>query len=369
MTKDPTGSRQTRHELSDQAASPRFLASDNTSGICPQALEYLLAANRGDVPAYGNDDWTARASNRFRELFETDCEVFFVFNGTAANSLALATLCQPYQSVICHQLAHIETDECGGPEFFSNGAKLLSVPGDDGKVAPLDVERMVVRRRDIHYPQPRALSITQSTEVGTLYRPDELAALREMADRHGLKVHMDGARFANACAALDLPPRALSWEAGVDVLCFSGTKNGTAVGEAVIFFDRELARGFEYRCKQAGQLASKMRFIAAPWLGLIETGAWCTNAVHANAMARHLGTGLEQLGLTPMFPVQANAVFVDLPAKAQRYLKDKGWTFYTFIGDGGARFVCAWDTSKEAVDALLEDVRAGLAGVGMQSAG
>nr|WP_297460605.1 low specificity L-threonine aldolase [uncultured Halomonas sp.] len=341
--------------------SPRFIASDNTSGICPEALDYLLEANACDDLAYGNDTWTQRVADRFRQLFDTDCEVFFVFNGTAANSLALAAMGQSYHSVICHELAHIETDECGGPEFFSNGAKLLTASGENGKLTPEGIERLVTRRNDIHYPKPKVVSITQATEVGTVYNREELLALRSVADKYDLRLHMDGARFANACAGLDASPAELSWQAGVDVLCFSGTKNGLAMGEAVIFFNRELAEDFDYRCKQAGQLASKMRFIAAPWLGLLETGAWRRNAEHANAMARYLAEGLDGLpDVELLFPTQANSVFVRLPPPVLERLRGRGWTFYTFIGAGGARFVCAWNTTTELLDRLIHDTRQAL---------
>lgn len=252
--------------------TPRFLASDNTSGICPPALDYLLRANACDDLAYGNDAWTQKAADRFRDFFDYDCDVFFVFNGTAANSLTLAAMGQSYHSVICHELAHIETDECGGPEFFSNGAKLLTCAGADGKLTPEGIESLVMRRSDIHYPKPRTISLTQATEVGTVYTRDELMAIRAMADKHGLHVHMDGARFANACASLEATPAELTWQAGVDALCFSGTKNGLPMGEAVVFFNRALAEDFDYRCKQAGQLASKMRFIAAPLAGRTSAG-------------------------------------------------------------------------------------------------
>lgn len=344
-----------------EVSAPRFLASDNTSGICPAAMDYLIRANQQDDLAYGDDRWTARASDCFRELFETDCEVFFVFNGTAANSLALASTCQSYHSVICHQQAHVETDECGGPEFFSNGSKLLTVGGDDGRIRADDIATTVTRRADIHYPRPKAVSLTQATEVGTVYGLDDLRAIREVADRFDLKVHMDGARFANACAGLDVAPADLTWRAGVDVLCFSGTKNGLAFGEAVIFFDRDMALEFDYRCKQAGQLASKMRYLAAPWLGLLESGAWLANAQHANAMARRLADGVQQLeGVRLMFPVQANSVFLELSPQTQQALRESNWAFYTFIGEGGVRFVCSWNTTRELVDQLIHDIRLAL---------
>jgi threonine aldolase len=331
-------------------------ASDNYSGICPEALDYLLAANQGDAPAYGNDAWTRKAADRFRELFETDCEVFFVFNGTAANSLSLAALCQSYHSVICHETAHVETDECGGPEFASNGSKLLLARGENGKLDPADVERLITRRSDIHYPKPKVVSVTQATELGTVYGQDELHALRELADRHRLKIHMDGARFANAVASLGMTPAQLSWRAGVDVLCLGGTKNGMAVGEAILFFDRDLATDFAWRCKQAGQLASKMRFIAAPWLGLLETGAWLRNARHANDMAAYLERRLRAAGgLRPMFPRQANSVFLELSPPAIERLWAMGWQFYTFIGVGGVRLMCSWNTTRDAVDRFVGD--------------
>ena len=231
-------------------------------------------ANAGHSRGYGDDEWTQRATDLLRELFEIDCEVFFTFNGTAANSLSLASLCQSYHSVICHRLAHVETDECGAPEFFSNGSKVLTVPGAQGKLNLDAVEKLVKSRDDLHYPKPRVLSLTQATEMGTVYSIAELDAVGEAARKLGLRVHMDGARFANAVAALHVAPKQITWKAGVDVLCFGGTKNGMAVGEAVVFFKKELAHEFEYRCKQAGQLCSKMRYLAAPWIGMLETGAW-----------------------------------------------------------------------------------------------
>lgn len=337
-------------------------ASDNYSGICPEVLDYINQANEGDMPAYGNDLWTQRAADKFRELFETDCDVFFVFNGTAANSLSLASLCQSYHSVICHETAHIETDECGGPEFFSNGSKLLLAGGKDGQLQPEQVEALITKRQDIHYPKPKVLSITQATELGTVYSTQQLTALRDVSDRHQLKIHMDGARFANACVSLNKSPAELSWKVGVDVLCFCGTKNGMPIGEAIVFFDRSLAEDFAYRCKQAGQLASKMRFISGPWLGLLETGAWLTNATHANQMAANLEAQLLALpGIQLMFPRQANAVFVELPAKTVAHLKACGWLFYTFIGVGGVRFVCSWNTPQSAIEALIQDIKASMA--------
>ena len=334
-------------------------ASDNCAGICPEALQALLAANAGDAPGYGDDEWTRRVSDRLREVFATDCDVYFVFNGTAANSLALAALCQSYHSVICHELAHVETDECGGPEFFSNGSKLLTARGAGGKLTPEAVREVITRRSDIHFPKPRVVTLTQATEVGTVYRPAEVAAIAEGAHAKGLRVHMDGARFCNAVASLGVAPADITWRAGVDVLCFGGTKMGLPVGEAVVFFDRSLSEDFAWRCKQAGQLASKMRFLSAPWLGMLEDGAWLRRAAHANAMAQRLAAGLAAIpGARLLFPVEANGVFVALPDSVQQGLRERGWRFYTFIAAGGARLMCAWDTQPESVDALLADLRA-----------
>jgi threonine aldolase len=321
-------------------------------------MDYTHRANLGSAPAYGNDEWTQRASDRFRELFEIDCDVFFVFNGTAANSLSLASLCQSYHSVICHELAHIETDECGAPEFASNGSKLLLGRGENGKLTPESIAAIATRRTDIHYPKPKVISLTQTTELGTLYNLEELREIRHVADRYNLKIHMDGARFANAIAALNVTPAELTWKVGVDVLCFCGTKNGMAVGEAIIFFKRDLAEDFAYRCKQAGQLASKMRFIAAPWLGLLETGAWLRNAQHANGCAAYMAQELTRIeGVELMFPQQANAVFVTLPEHVINGLRDRGWLFYTFIGVGGARFLCSWNSTRDRIDELVRDVK------------
>ena len=333
-------------------------ASDNYSGVCPEALEALVEANKGHETSYGDDSWTKRACDLFRELFETDCEVFFVFNGTAANSLALASLCKPFHSVICHETGHVETDECGAVEFFSNGSKLLLAKGHEGKIDPASVIEIAMRRTDIHFPKPEALSFTQATELGTVYTPAEIAVLGETARKLKLKLHMDGARFANAVASLDVSPKEISWKAGVDVMCFGGTKNGLPVGEAVIFFDKSLAEEFAYRCKQGGQLASKMRFLAAPWIGILRSGAWLANARHANAAAAKLEAGLNSVpGVSLMFPRQANSVFASFPQKAVAALRVKGWKFYTFIGVGGVRLMCSWDTKDSVIEDFLSDLR------------
>jgi threonine aldolase len=336
----------------------RYFASDNYAGICAEAWQAMQEANSGFASSYGDDVWTEKACERIRDLFETDCEVFFVFNGTAANSLALASLCQSYHSIVCHEMAHIETDECGASEFFSNGTKVLLVPGENGKVDLEAVEHVIQKRSDIHYPKPRALSVTQATELGTVYSVAEMQAVGELARKHGLHVHVDGARFANAVAHLGVEPKEITWQAGVDVLTFGGTKNGFAIGEAVVFFNKKLAHEFDYRCKQAGQLASKMRFLTAPWIGMLDSGAWLRNAAHANNCARLLESEVRKIpGISVMFEGQANSVFMQMQPEALQAVRDRGWHFYTFIGSGGARFMCSWQTKTEDIAALVKDIR------------
>ncbi len=332
-------------------------ASDNCAGICPEAWEALSQAAAGFVPGYGDDVWTRRACDRLRELFEIECEIFFSFTGTAANSMAIGHLCASYHSVICHEMAHVETDACGGPGFFTNGTKLLLGTGAQGKLTSEAVQQIVDKRNDIHYPKPRVLSITQATEAGTVYTVDEIAQLCETAKKNRLRVHMDGARFANAVASLNVPPKEITWKVGVDVLCFGGTKNGMPVGDAVIFFDKRLAEDFDYRCKQAGQLASKMRYLTAPWASMLTSDAWLRHARHANACAQTLH---EQLAAIPnieiMYPTQANSVFLKMPPAWITALRERGLRFYTFIG-GGARLMCSWATQPEDIEDVVKLVR------------
>lgn len=318
----------------------------------------MVQANQGHEVSYGDDSWTEKASNLLREVFETDCEVYFVFNGTSANSLSLASLCQSYHSILCHEIAHVEGSECGAPEFFANGTKVLLLSGEGGKVDPKSIARAVNKRTDIHYPKPRALSLTQATEVGTLYSVAELQELAEVARHFHLRIQMDGARFANALATLGVTPKEITWKVGVDVLCFGGTKNGIGVGEAVVFFNRELAREFDYRCKQGGQLASKMRFLSAPWVGMLQDGAWLRHAGHANAMARRLAAALRPIaGIQISYPVESNAVFAKIPERVVEGAHQRGWRFYTHVGGWEeSRLMCSWDTTAEDVDAFARDL-------------
>jgi threonine aldolase len=284
--------------------------------------------------------------------------VYFVFTGSAANALGLATVCRSYHAILCHEAAHVENDECGGPEFFTGGAKVRYLPGRDGRLTPAALESAAAKRTDLHFPKTGALSLTQSTELGTVYTPAQIKALCRVARKRGLKVHMDGARFANAVASLGVKPKEITWKAGVDMLSFGLTKNGTHAGEALVFFDQDLAGEFDWQNKQAGQLASKMRFLAAPWVGLLHDGAWLRHATHANRMARRLRYALRGIqGLRFLHPTQANAVFVDMPPALNAALHRRGWHFYTLYGDRDARLMCAWDTTEEDVDTFAADIR------------
>ncbi len=331
-------------------------ASDNTAGLCPEAWAALAEANAGAEVSYGEDRWSQKLAAQVREIFECDCARFLVFNGTAANSLALAQLCQPFHSVLCHERAHIETDECGAPEFFSGGAKLLPIGGSNGKIDLAQAAAVIAQHRDVHSTKVRALSLTQATEMGTVYSPEELEAMAAFAAEHELALHMDGARFANAVASLGCAPSEITWRRGVDVLSFGGTKNGLAAGELVVFFDRALAREFDYRVKQGGQLASKTRFLAAPWSALLANDTWLKNARQANEMARLLEEKLRAAGPANLaFPREANALFLHLPNDVANKVQARGWHFYKFLEPDVYRLMCSWSTTPSDVEAFAAD--------------
>src|SRR5438093_3302899 len=338
-----------RHEFS----------SDNVAPICPEAWAALQEANAHFAPSYGEDRWTARVCDRVREIFETNCDVYFVLTGTAANALSLAQLCKSFQSVICHQHSHMQTDECGACEFFTGGSKLLLVGGADGKIDIGQVEALLARENEFHSHKTGAISIAQATEFGTVYRRDEIAAIANLARTHQLFLHVDGARFANAIASLDCPPKAITWEAGVDVLCFGGTKNGAAVGELLIFFDKKISREFDYRAKQAGQRGSKMRFLAAPWLGLLTREIWLRNRQIAKRAEQRLTRSLQkEAAIESVFPVEANAVFVSMDERLASGLHERGWRFYNFIEPDVYRLMCSWSTTEEEISSFIADVLA-----------
>lgn len=340
------------------SAERHQFASDNTAPICPEAWAALGKVNAGDAPSYGEDGWTAQLCQRVREVFETECEVFLVFNGTAANALALAHLCQPFHSIICHERAHIETDECGAPEFFS-GSKLLVVSGPNGKIDIGEAEAAIARQPELHASKPRVVSITQSTELGTVYTAAELRELNEFARKHSLFIHMDGARFSNAVASLGCAPKEITWQAGVDILCFGGTKNGLASGELVVIFRKELAREFDYRVKQSGQLGSKMRFLAAPWLALLTDDVWLRNAQRANRAATQLAERLQsRVKIDIVYPVEGNAVFVRMNDQLAIDVHKRGWHFYKFIEPDIYRLMCSWAVTDEDIADFAADIAA-----------
>lgn len=326
-------------------------ASDNTAAATPEALQALVAANDGFTSGYGTDPVTARAADLVRELLDADCEVRFVASGTAANAISLAALCRPFEAVLAHEHAHVCTDETGAPGFFGQGLGLIRLPGASGKME-LAALKAALAQPDVSYRQsPAALSLTNATEYGTVYSADALGALTAAAKAKGYGVHLDGARLANAAAAgFDL--KAIK-TLGVDLLVVGGTKAGMPPTEAVAIFDRDLARRFDARLKQAGQLPSKGRFYAAPFIGMLESGAFLRHAAHANAMARRLA---EAMPFKVRHAVEANGVFVEMDEASLARLHASGWFAYRFL-DGTVRFMCSWATTPEAVDSVVETLK------------
>ena len=338
-------------------------ASDNVTGASPEILAAIAAANHGSATPYGADEISRRLEQRFAELFEHEVAVFPVATGTAANALALACLTPVYGAIYCHEEAHIATDECGAPEFFTGGAKLVVCPGEHGKLTPEVLKPRLAGAGVVHNVQPAAISITQETEAGTIYRLADIAALSALARRHGLALHMDGARFANAVASLGCAPADLTWRAGVDALSFGATKNGALAAEAVVFFDPKRAASFAYRRKRAGHLVSKQRFVAAQLEAYLAGDLWLRNARHANAMAARLGGGLAALpGTRLLHPIEGNEVFVELGERAIECLAGAGFGFYRWGEAPVLRLVTAFDTSSEAVERFLGVAREALGG-------
>lgn len=340
-------------------------ASDNVAGVAPEIMAAIEAANLGAAMPYGADAVSTRLEPRCAAIFAHEVAVFPVATGTAANALALASLAPPWGAIYCHEDAHIATDECGAPEFFTGGGKLVPLPGAHGKLAPGPLADRLAEKAAVHQVQPAVLSITQQTEAGTIYRPDEIGALSELAHRHGLTVHMDGARFANAVAGLGCAPAALTWQAGVDALSFGATKNGALAAEAVIFFDRARAGDFGFRRKRAGHLLSKGRFVAAQLEAYLTGDLWLRNARHANAMAARLAAGLARLpGTRFLHPVEGNEVFIELPQRVIDRLAASGFGFYRWGAAPILRLVTAFDTPSESVDALIDAATQACTGIG-----
>ena len=337
-------------------STARAFASDNSATIHPAVLEAIATVNVGHAFGYGHDDYTRAVEQRLAAQFGPEARTFMVFNGSGANVLCLRAACRPWQGVICAETAHISVDECGAPEAIA-GVKLLTVPTEDGKLTPELVERAIARVGDEHAVQPGLVSISQCTELGSVYGTRELERLADLAHANGLRLHLDGARLANAAAALGMPLKALTGDVGVDLVSFGGTKNGMLVGEAVIVLDPELADGFPYLRKQTLQLASKMRFIAAQFDAMLEDGLWLECATHSNAMAKQLAEKVGSIGGVQLTqPVQSNAVFATLPRRAIEALLER-FAFYVWDeARDEVRWMCSWDTTEEDVDAFAAAV-------------
>jgi threonine aldolase len=326
-------------------------ASDNVAGAMPEALEALGRFNDGFEAGYGSDGVSRRAADLIRELLGADAEVYFTVNGTAANSLALATLSAPHEAVAAHEASHVATDETGAPAFFGSGLGIIPLPGASGRIDAAALKELLAQGDEPHWQHPTSLSVTQATEFGALYGETDLAGLIGQAKATGARVHMDGARLANAVAA-GFDPKAIA-RLGVDIVVIGGTKAGGTPTEALVLLDETLGRHFGARLKHGGQLVSKARFLAAPWIGMLEHGAWQSRAAHANAMAARLAAVMP---FPLRHPVEANAVFVDMDEATRLRLIKAGWTVYRFI-DGSVRFMCSWATTAEAVDEMAEALR------------
>ena len=336
--------------------------SDNTAAASPEIMAALARANDGHAASYGSDAATARLKTRFAEIFERDVEIFPVVTGTAANALSIAAIAPPYGAVICHELSHIHLDECGAPEMFSGGSKLLPVGGAGGKIDPREAQAVLdaYPAGVVHHVQPVALSLTQSTELGAVYSADEIAALSQIARARGLYLHMDGARFANAVAGLGATPASLTWKAGVDIMSFGATKNGALAAEAVIVFNRDIGSDLAFRRKRAGHLLSKMRFISTQLEAYLEGGLWLRLAAHANKMTARLAAGLAAAGVEVSVPPEANEVFPRLPAASIERLRAAGARFHPWPMTGDRddartiRLVTSFQTTDEEVRRFLE---------------
>ncbi len=334
--------------------------SDNATGASPEILAALARAAEGAAMPYGDDDLTRRLEARFQDVFETDCRAFPVATGTAANVLGLALMTPPYGAIYCHAESHINVDECGAPELFTGGAKLVGLAAPHGKLTPEVLAAAIEGAGVVHQVQPAAVSLTQASEAGTVYRPEEIAAIAELARTHGLGLQMDGARFANALAFLGCSPAELTWKAGVDALAFGATKNGALAAEAVVVFRPELAETFGYRRKRGGHLFSKMRFLSAQLEAYLADDLWLGNARHANAQAARLAEGLAALpGIELLHPVEANEIFARLPGALIEGLLEDGFQFYRWGPPERCevRLVAAFDTAEADVEAFLAAAR------------
>jgi len=334
-------------------------ASDNVAGACPEVLEAIIKANEGDSTPYGNDPLSTELQDKFSEIFEKDVIVFPTASGTAANALALSTMTPSYGNIYCHRMSHINTDECGAPEFYTGGGKLIPLTGIMGKITAEELHQSIGGKGIVHHTQPSSVSITQVCETGEVYQLDEIKKIAEITHKHNLNLHMDGARFANALVSLDVTPAEMTWKSGVDVLSFGATKNGCFAAEAIVFFKKELVGNTAFLMKRAGHLLSKMRFVSAQLDGYLENNVWLKNAKHANEMGKKLSESLNQhKDIELVYPTEANEVFVKFPRHMIENLNSNGYEMNDEDFEGKTvRLVTAWNTQQEDIDHLLETIQ------------
>jgi len=336
-----------------------IFSSDNVTIACPEIMDALVKANSGNVDSYGDDKWSASLKKKMSDLFEKNVEVFTAVTGTAANSLALSALTPGFGNIYCHEISHINVDECGAPEFFTGGAKLIALKGAGGKITAEDIDKNIRGWGVVHNTQPSTISITQASETGLVYQLDEILAISELAQNHKMKVHMDGARFANSVATLKKTPAEITWKSGIDVLTFGGTKNGCLDAEAIVFFKPEHVGNFSFLHKRSGQLLSKMRFISAQLERYITDDLWLKNAKHANSMAQVLSKELSNIdGVKLLYQTQSNEIFVNFSENIINNLKKNDYsTYQDELNNNSIRFVTAWNTTKNDIKKLLTIVK------------
>ena len=331
-------------------------ASDNVAGACPEVLDAIIRANEGDSTPYGNDQISTELQNKFSKIFEKDVIVFPTASGTAANALALSTMTPSFGNIYCHKLSHINTDECGAPEFYTGGGKLVTLQGIKGKITAEELDKAITGKGIVHHTQPSSVSITQVCESGEVYQLDEIKNISDVTHNHNLNMHMDGARFANALVSLDATPAEMTWKSGIDVLSFGATKNGCLAAEAIIFFNKDLVGNVAFLMKRAGHLLSKMRFVSAQLDAYISNDVWLKNARHANKMGKRLSEGLNNHSdINLSYPTEANEVFATFPKNKIEHLNSEGYTINEDEWDGKAvRLVTAWNTKDNDVEDFLE---------------
>ena len=334
-------------------------ASDNVAGACPEVLDAIIKANDGDSTPYGNDQISTELQDKFSKIFEKEVIVFPTASGTAANALALSTMTPSFGNIYCHKLSHINTDECGAPEFYTGGGKLVPLNGINGKITADELNNTIGGKGIVHHTQPSSVSITQVCESGEVYQLDEIKNISEITHKHNLNIHMDGARFANALVSLDATPAEMTWKSGIDVLSFGATKNGCIAAEAIIFFNKDLVGNIAFLMKRAGHLLSKMRFVSAQLDAYISDDVWLRNARHANKMGKKLSEGLNNHSdIKLAYPTEANEVFATFPRNKIEHLNSKGYKMNEDELDGKAvRLVTAWNTKDSDVDELIETLK------------